>query len=133
MSARAQDDLPHGVPRFTLTVIDGIVYGRVGRLATTQLDSRSRHARRSARRHRSGARRLLAFQAKPDDAAWSFDGTPVSDGRRLFVAMRHSDVTPHAYVACFDAATRRSIVANVDRRRRHARRRHAATKSRTIC
>jgi outer membrane protein assembly factor BamB len=33
------------------------------------------------------------------------DGTPVSDGRRLYVAMRHSDVTPHAYVACFDAAT----------------------------
>ena len=52
---------------------------------------------------------LLTFQVKPDDGTWSFDGAPVGDGRRVFVAMRHSDVRPGAYVACFDAATGRRL------------------------
>jgi outer membrane protein assembly factor BamB len=48
---------------------------------------------------------LLVFRVRADDGSWSFDGAPVSDGRRLFVAMRQSDVTPRAYVACFDATS----------------------------
>jgi outer membrane protein assembly factor BamB len=48
---------------------------------------------------------LLVFRARPDDASWAFDGVPLGDGRRLFVAMRQGNITPHAYVACFDAAS----------------------------
>ena len=45
------------------------------------------------------------FSRRPEDETWAFDGVPVSDGRRLFVAMRQGDITPRAYVACFDAAS----------------------------
>ncbi len=94
-----------GVPRHTLSVIDGIVYGHVGRLATARIDSRQSQA--SDRLvgldlSRDGA---LTFRTRPSDGSWAFDGVPVGDDRRLFVAMRLSDATPHAYVACFDAAT----------------------------
>jgi hypothetical protein len=95
----------YGVPRYTLSVIDGIVFGRVGRLATAQGDSgQSQDSDRivGLDLERDGR---LAFRVRPADAKWAFDGVPIGDGRRLFVAMRQSDVTPHAYVACFDVAT----------------------------
>ncbi|HEY3393465.1 MAG TPA: PQQ-binding-like beta-propeller repeat protein [Lacipirellulaceae bacterium] len=95
----------HGVPRYTLSVIDGTVFGRVGRLATAQSDSgQSQAADRivGLDLERDGA---LAFRVRPEESKWAFDGVPVGDGRRLFVAMHQSDVTPHAYVACFDVAT----------------------------
>lgn len=97
--------IAHGVPRLTLTVVDHVAYGRVGPLATS-------HPQR--RQSISGDRivgldlkreGLLTLRALPGEAAWSFDGSPVSDGRRLFVAMRHSGATPHTYVACFDTTT----------------------------
>jgi outer membrane protein assembly factor BamB len=98
-----------GVPRQTLTVVDGIVFARVGRIETAAprpapppvsevligLDLR-----------RDG---LLTFQARPDDERWSFEGAPVGDGRRIYIAMRHADVNPHAYVSCYDVATGRRI------------------------
>jgi outer membrane protein assembly factor BamB len=93
----------HGVPRHTLNAIDGIVYGRVGRLATAHVESHQSSL--DSRLVGVDLRRdgVLAFRVRTAEAAWSFDGVPVGDGRRLFVAMRQSDVTPHAYVACFDA------------------------------
>ncbi|MCI0334757.1 MAG: PQQ-binding-like beta-propeller repeat protein [Planctomycetes bacterium] len=95
----------NGVPRCTLTAVKDVVYGRAGRFATTRLDSQ--HALPGDRLVGIDLARdgLLTFQTKPADASWSFDGAPVSDGRRVWVAMRHSDVTPHAYVSCFDAAS----------------------------
>jgi outer membrane protein assembly factor BamB len=97
--------IAHGVPRHTLTVSDGILYGRIGRIATTRGDTRTgspadRLVGLDLRRDAA-----LQFSARPEDAAWAFDGVPVGDGRRVFVAMRHSDVTPGAYVACFDVST----------------------------
>ncbi len=98
-------DAARGVPRCTLTAVNDVVYGRAGRFATTRLDSQ--HALPGDRLVGIDLARdgLLTFQAKPENASWSFDGAPVGDGRRVWVAMRHSDVTPHAYVACFDAAS----------------------------
>ncbi len=95
----------HGAPRFTLTAVNGIVYGRVGPLVTAQ--NESPHTLPGDRLVGLDLARdgLLAFRARPPDPEWSFDGVPVSDGRRLFVAMRQSDVSPRANVACFDAAT----------------------------
>jgi outer membrane protein assembly factor BamB len=95
----------HGVPRLTLDVADGIVFARVGTLATSH--AQASQASAGDRIIGLDLRRegLLTFRPSRDDGAWSFDGTPVSDGRRVYVAMRHSEVTPHAYVACFDATT----------------------------
>jgi hypothetical protein len=95
----------HGVPRLTLDATDGVVYGRDGTLAT----ARAQAAKTSTSDRIVGLdlRRegLLIFQSPREDGAWAFDGAPVTDGRHVFVAMRRSDITPHAYVACFDAAT----------------------------
>ncbi len=95
----------HGVPRLTLTVVDQVAFGRVGPLATGHPERRpdiSGDRIVGLDLKREG---LLTLRALPGEAAWSFDGTPVSDGRRLFVAMRRSGTTPNAFVACFDTAT----------------------------
>jgi outer membrane protein assembly factor BamB len=95
----------HGVPRLTLDATDGVVYGRAGTFATSR--AQASQASASDRIIGLDLRRegLLIFQSPREDGAWAFDGAPVSDGRHVFVAMRRSDITPHAYVACFDAAT----------------------------
>ena len=95
----------HGVPRHTLTIADGVLYARMGSVATARIDARA--AAPGDRLVGLNLRRdgVLAFSARPDDAAWAFDGVPVGDGRRVFVAMRYSDVTPRASVACYDVAT----------------------------
>jgi outer membrane protein assembly factor BamB len=101
----ARGTIAHGVPRHTLTVIDGVVYGRIGQVATTRLEvpgNTSGDRLVGLDLNREG---VLVFRVRPDDASWSFDGVPVSDGHRLFVAMRQGDVTPRAYVACFDATS----------------------------
>jgi outer membrane protein assembly factor BamB len=94
-----------GVPRLTLNVIDEIVFTRVGTLPTShaELPTRSSGDRLVGLDLRREG--LLTFHAKPEDAAWAFDGTPVGDGERVFVAMRHNGATPQAAVACFDAST----------------------------
>jgi putative pyrroloquinoline-quinone binding quinoprotein len=95
----------HGVPRLTLDAVDGVVYSRVGTLVTSRAQALPGAA--GDRIVGLDVRRegLLTFQSPREEGAWAFDGAPVSDGRRVFVAMRSSDVTPRAYVACFDAAT----------------------------
>lgn len=88
----------------TLSAADGVVYARLG--ATQTAPRQSGFAQSpflvGLDLTRDG---LLTFRVQPDDENWSFDGAPVSDGRRVFVAMRKNDITPHAYVACFDATT----------------------------
>ena len=93
--SRCMGPIAHGVPRYTLTAHDEVVFGRVGRLATTQINSQNRNVRRPAGRSRSGARRPIDVPC-PARRRRSGRSTahPVSDGRRVFVAMRHSDVTP---------------------------------------
>jgi cellulose synthase operon protein C len=99
----------HGVPRLTLNIVNGIVYSRAGTPATARLNvgqgpSLDRLVGVDLRREG-----LLVFRSEPESASWSFDGAPVCDGERLYIAMRHSDVTPHAFVACFDAASRAQL------------------------
>jgi outer membrane protein assembly factor BamB/tetratricopeptide (TPR) repeat protein len=96
--------IAHGVPRYTLTVIDGVIYARIGSPATSQLEADEAPENRliGLDLSRDG---LMAFRARPDGDGWSFDGTPVGDGRRLYVAMRRSDVAAYAYVVCFDVST----------------------------
>ena len=99
--------LTFGTPRFTLTVADGRLYARVGTPVTNPpqqpgvaiasgsivcLDLR--------------AEGKLLWRADAEDG-WAFDGAPVVEGARLFVAMRHADIRPQAHVACFDTTTGR--------------------------
>jgi outer membrane protein assembly factor BamB len=101
--------LASGVPRYTLTAAGGILYARVGDESTTRLQpdgGRSEERLVGIDLDREG---LLTFQVQPDDASWSFDGVPVSDGEHVYIAMRHSDVRPGEYVACFVAATGRRL------------------------
>jgi outer membrane protein assembly factor BamB len=101
--------LAAGWPRYTLSAANGVLYARIGSDATSRLQpERTRTDERlvGIDLTREG---LLTFQVKPDDGAWSFDGVPVSDGPNVYVAMRHSDANPGAYVACYDAATGRRL------------------------
>jgi outer membrane protein assembly factor BamB len=94
-----------GIGFHTLTVAHGVVYGRFGHASANGLnegDALAADQLIGVDVRREG---VLAFRTRADDATWSFDGAPVSDGKRVFVAMRQGDVMPHAYVACFDAVT----------------------------
>jgi outer membrane protein assembly factor BamB len=94
-----------GVPRLTMTVADGVVFARVGELATSHPQARDSAAQDRIIGLDLRREGLLTFSSAREDGNWSFDGAPVSDGARIYVALRRSDVTPHAYVACFDATT----------------------------
>jgi outer membrane protein assembly factor BamB len=101
----ATGGIAHGVPRLTMNVVNHVAYARVGPLATSHPQGRQSAALDRIIGLDLRREGLLTFSSAREDGDWSFEGAPVCDGRRIFVAMRHSDVTPHAYVACFDAAT----------------------------
>jgi outer membrane protein assembly factor BamB len=105
----SEAEIAYGVPRHTLTVADNVVYGRVGRPATAGPESGS--ATPGDRLIGLDLKRegQLTFRARPDSREWAFNGVPVRDGARLFVAMRRGDVAPQAYVACFDASSGRLL------------------------
>lgn len=44
---------------------------------------------------------------RPPPEGWAFEGPPVCDSDRLYVALRRSEVRPQAHVACYDLATGR--------------------------
>jgi outer membrane protein assembly factor BamB len=97
------------MPRFTLSVVGDTLYARVGPDVTAGVAGRettpgARIVGLSLQREG-----LLTFSASPPDKSWAFDGVPVGDARRLFVALRRSDVNPQAAVACFDAAIGREL------------------------
>jgi len=95
----------YGIARGTVNALDGVLYSRVGMFAADFNGSgRGLYDDRliGIDLARDG---LITFQAKPPDGSWAFDGTPVGDGLNLWVAMRRRDVMPHAYVACYDAAS----------------------------
>jgi outer membrane protein assembly factor BamB len=98
-----------GAPRHTLALRDGILYSRVGSPVTGRLQpdgARPADWLVGLDLTRDGS---LAFRARPEEDTWCLDGTPVTDGRRVFVALRRSDVNPQAAVACFDAASGRQL------------------------
>jgi outer membrane protein assembly factor BamB len=100
-----REAIAHGMPHHSVTVAGGIAYGRIGQVATTRLESAGRTSGDRLVGLDLNREGLLVLRVRPDDASWSFDGAPVSDGRRLYVAMRQGDVTPRAYVDCIDATS----------------------------
>ena len=97
-----------GVPRFTMTASGDRLYARMGTGVTA----------RPGQPGSTGptgylvaldlaAQGRLVWKIAPDGPDWAFEGSPVSDGSNLYVAMRRSDVRPQIHVACFDAETGR--------------------------
>lgn len=96
-----------GAPRFTMTAFNHRLYARMGNPVT------------SAPHEMFGQPRpgflicldLLAQgkvvwdtrRSLPREDAWTFEGSPITDGVNVYVAMRRSGVQPQAYVACLDA------------------------------
>ena len=100
-----------GVPRFTMTAHGDWVFARMGSPAT----GRPVHVTSSpASGYLVGldleaeGRLLPGFPIWPDDETWYFEGSPVTDGTFVYVAMRKNGAAAaRAYVACFDIQTGR--------------------------
>lgn len=95
----------HSVPRYTLTATDHVLFSRIGQHATSRFDSSTDLSGERLIGLDLKREALLIFRVRPPDGSWSFDGVPVCDGRRVFVAMRRGDILPNTYVACFDVGT----------------------------
>jgi outer membrane protein assembly factor BamB len=95
----------YGAPHRSLTISQSRLFARVGTLATARVAGNRSSANDRIIGLDLQREGLLSFSATPDDASWAFDGVPVSNGQRLFVAMRHSDIQPHAFVACYDLSS----------------------------
>ena len=97
-----------GAPRFTMTAFDGKLYARMG-------DTLTSWPRGGASGERGGylvcldleAEGRLAWKTRPERDGWAFEGSPVTDGTNVYVALRRSDIRPQAHVACYDAETGR--------------------------
>lgn len=101
----------HGAPRFTMTAYNHRLYARMGNPATSIL-----HEMLGQPQPGYLVCLDLAAQGKlvwdsrrslPREESWTFEGSPVSDGANVYVAMRRSGVQPQAHVACLDAETGR--------------------------
>ncbi len=96
-----------GTPRFTLTVADGRLYARMGPpITSTPQQAGVSSVASSLVCLDLRAEGKLLWRAAAEEG-WAFDGAPVVSGARLFVAMRHNDIRPQAYVACFDTTAGR--------------------------
>ena len=97
-----------GVPRFTMTVFDGRLYARMGSAVTSR--PREPELARGA-----GylvcldleAEGRMVWKIMPPEKDLAFEGSPVTDGADVYVAMRRSDIQPQAHVACFEASSGR--------------------------
>lgn len=96
-----------GAPRFTMTALNRRLYARMGNPVTSPM-----HEMFGQPRPGFLVCLDLAAQGKvvwdtrrslPREEAWTFEGSPVTDGVNVYVAMRRSGVQPQAYVACLDA------------------------------
>jgi cellulose synthase operon protein C len=97
--------IAHGQPRLTLNIFERMVYARVGGLITTRAEAGRQQADSSVIGLDLRREGLLSTRLRSDDATWSMDGTPVTDGRTLYIAMRRGGATARACVAAFDAST----------------------------
>ncbi len=96
-----------GAARFTMTVFRRRLYARMGNPVTGGVNDMFGQPR-------PGFLICLDLEAQgkvlwdsrrslPREEGWTFEGSPVTDGVNVYVAMRRSGVQPQAYVACLDA------------------------------
>jgi outer membrane protein assembly factor BamB len=92
-----------GVPRFTATVHGSYLFIRLGSQVTSWPETRADESNRSTLVILDLAQQgKLIAEVPPDSDRWSFEGPPVCDGSRFYIAMRYNDVRPQAHVACFE-------------------------------
>ena len=106
-----------GTPRYTVNVVGTRLLLRMGWPSTARVqvfDQRLHNfivcldLKAQGRELWRVTQRQLVQQreAETENAlSWSFDGTPVSDGQHVFVALRRRGVQHQAHLACLDAET----------------------------
>jgi outer membrane protein assembly factor BamB len=47
----------------------------------------------------------LVWSIEPPGTNWAFEGAPVADGRKIWVALRRQEICPELHVACYDSQT----------------------------
>jgi outer membrane protein assembly factor BamB len=105
-----------GVTRFTATIDGNRIYARVGSPIT---GSKAADMVRAETRGKLvaldlAAERRLAAEIRLDgpewNGAWAFEGSPLVEGDRVFVALRRRDaLRAECHVACFDARRGRLV------------------------
>ena len=94
-----------GTPRFTLTYHRHLLIARMGWPVTGTPAARSEPPRYQGYLAVYDTRRegtLVAGPIKPPGRDWAFEGTPVTCGDFLYVALRRSGVQAEAFIACYD-------------------------------
>lgn len=99
-----------GAARFTATVHQDKLFARMGSRLTVSADLNPADAERQGvivgLDLGAQGRMLRGFPLRSDGPEWNFEGTPVTDGVGLYVALRkHDQVNTQAHVACYDVAT----------------------------
>lgn len=94
-----------GTARFTMTEQNGRLYARMGEPLTGRAEEHTVGGESSylVCLDLASEGRLVWQTAKLEDK-WAFDGSPVVETGRVYVAMRHG-ARPQAHVACYDART----------------------------
>ncbi|MGE5195607.1 MAG: PQQ-binding-like beta-propeller repeat protein [Deltaproteobacteria bacterium] len=103
-----------GLPRFTLSIDRGKLYARLGAIAAP---GRNRGFRPSPSvlvcldlaRQGDLAWMIKAEELDAEAGKWVFDGAPVADGGKVYVALHRNDPQLQLNVACFDAASARLL------------------------
>jgi tetratricopeptide (TPR) repeat protein len=91
-----------GVPRFTATVDGTRLFVCLGPQITSWPDINPPERQgRLVVLDLAQQGKLLA-EIQPESDRWSFEGPPVCDGSRIYIAMRFNDVRPQAHVACYE-------------------------------
>ena len=98
-----------GVARFTMTAHDGLLLARMGDPLTTRPEDNSvfHQPNYLVCLDLAGQGRLVWPPMRLEDK-WAFEGSPVTDGRRMYIAPRHG-ARPQSHVACYDVRTGRPI------------------------
>lgn len=96
----------YGVPRYCLTAHDHKLYARMGSPLTSTLNETLSAERRGYLVCLDlKAQGRLLWKVYPEDDKLAFEGSPIGDGKNVYIALRRSDVRPQAHVACYDAET----------------------------
>ncbi|HEY2840006.1 MAG TPA: PQQ-binding-like beta-propeller repeat protein, partial [Pirellulales bacterium] len=98
-----------GTARFTMTEHNGRLYARMGDPLTGRVEDQRLGAETSylVCLDLASEGRLVWQTSKLEDK-WAFEGSPIVEGGRLYVALRHG-ARPQAHVGCYDARTGRPL------------------------
>jgi hypothetical protein len=104
-----------GLPRCTLSIHHDRLYARLGAMATPAGRNRGFRPPASVLVSLDLSRQgdlewmIKAEELDPDGGKWVFDGAPVADSGKVYVALRRNDPQLQLNVACFDASSARLL------------------------